>query len=520
MKNLCLSIVRSVKAALRRPLVCVLATLILGITIASLLTALCGVPNPTFPDEFAYLLSADTFASGRLSNPAHPLWHHFETYHQIQQPSYASKYPPGQGLVLAIGQLLGHPVVGSILAIGFSMAAVAWMLMGWLPRKYNGLIVLFLVCHPALQWVWGQSYWGGALAMAGSALMLGGLARLTKDFQFKYSLIAAMGAVLLANSRPFEGAVLTAVVGLVLLWKLATKSEWKVGPFLARVILPGFIVLGLGASWTLAYNHAVIGDAFKMPYMVHEETYGWTPFFLWQSPGEKPVHRHADMEIGYVKDKEKVEAAFQSVGDVVSIKTAATVRVLFFFCGGSLVVAFLCLPWLLTQQKYRLILGMAAPVFLAGMATPWEWPHYCAPAAPLVFLILLASWIKIWNLTRATPIARVLVLIAIIVVQVFWTTSVVKKQNGKRARIYAKKRAELTQQLRESPGRDLVVVRYPVPATGQWVYNTANIDRSEIVWAREISDQARQKLIKHFSDRNVWLLDTTVESPKLEPLAQ
>ena len=137
-----------------------------------------------------------------------------------------------------------------------------------------------------------------------------------------------------------------------------------------------------------------------------------------------------------------------------------------------------------------------------------------------MFLILLASWIKVWSLTRATPTARVLVLIGIIVVQVFWTTSVVKKQNGKRTRIYAKKRAELTQQLRESPGRDLVVVRYPVPATGQWVYNTANIDRSEIVWAREISDQARQKLIKHFSDRNVWLLDTTVESPKLEPLAQ
>lgn len=520
MKNLSLSFVRSAKATLGRPVVCVFTTLLLGIAIASLLTALLGVPNPAFPDEFAYLLSADTFASGRLSNPAHPLWHHFETFHQIQQPSYASKYPPGQGLVLAIGQLLGHPVIGSILAIGFSMAALAWMLTGWLPRKYNGLIVLFVVCHPGLQWAWGQSYWGGALAMMGSSLMLGAFARLTQEFQIKYSILAAMGAVLLANCRPFEGAVLTAVVGLALLLKLKTKPEWKVRPFLARVILPGFIVLGLGATWTMTYNRAVTGDVFKMPYKVHEETYAWTPLFLWQSPGEKPVHRHPDMEVSYVKDKENIEAAFETVGDVVSIKTAATVRVLWFFCGGSLVVAFLSLPFLLRRKKYRMALTMAVPVFFAGMATPWEWPHYCAPAAPLVFLILLASLIELWRLTRSAPRAKVLVLIGIVAVQIFWTISVVKKQNRKSERIYASKRAELTRQLKESPGRDLVVVRYPVPSNGQWVYNTANIDSSEIVWAREISDQARQELIKYFNDRTIWLLDTTAESPKLERLQQ
>ena len=423
--------------------------------------------------------------------------------------------------MLAIGQSLGgHPIIGSILSIGFSMAALAWMLTGWLPKKYNGLIVLFVVCHPALHWAWGQSYWGGALAMAGSSLMLGALVRLTKDFQIKYAIIAAMGTVLLANSRPFEGAVLTAVVGLALLTKLITKPQWKAGPFLARVILPGFIVLGFGAAWTMTYNHAVTGDALKMPYMIHEKTYGWTPFFLWQSPGEKPFHRHPDMEVGYVKDKEAVEAAFESTRDVVSIKTAATVRVLFFFCGGSLVIAFLSLPWLLKRQKYQLALAMAIPVFFAGMATPWEWPHYCAPAAPLVFLILLASWIEIWKLTRAAPKARVLVLIGIVAAQIYWTTAVVNKQNSKKERVYASKRAELTRQLEESPGRDLVVIRYPVPSKGQWVYNTANIDSSEIVWAREISDQGRQELIKHFNDRKIWLLDTTAESPKLERLDQ
>src|SRR3984893_18781156 len=73
-------------------------------------------PTPEIYDEFSHLLVADTLLHFPLANPPHALPQFFETFLVLQQPTYSSMYPIGQGSALALGRLLfGHPWAGVLL---------------------------------------------------------------------------------------------------------------------------------------------------------------------------------------------------------------------------------------------------------------------------------------------------------------------------------------------------------------------------------------------------------------------
>src|SRR5215207_4898030 len=133
-----------------------LIAFITSIAISVITSLVAPLPAPQFHDEFSYLLAGDTFARGRLTNPPHPLWEFFETFQVMSQPTYASKYPPGQGVFLALGQVIARdPIVGVWISTALACAAVAWMASAVLSRRWSMICGVLAAMHPQiLDWNW------------------------------------------------------------------------------------------------------------------------------------------------------------------------------------------------------------------------------------------------------------------------------------------------------------------------------------------------------------------------------
>jgi hypothetical protein len=320
------------------------------------------VPAPYVHDEFGYLLSADTFVQGRLTNPTHPLSVFFESFHVFFEPTYQSKYPPAQGLFLALGELLWDPILGVWLTWAAALAATCWMLRAVLPAGWALLGTALLLLNPYLFLIWGQSYWGGAVAAAGGALIFGSLLHARSRSSLVDGVALATGLFLLGNSRPFEG-ILTGLFAFAMLAYLLRRGwfEGRWPELVRRVLVPGALGLLAFVVWTMYYDWRVTGNPFQMPYFTYHP--------------ELSVHEDIRSYTG------SPERSF----------AGKSLRLVDGLLGRPLAIVF---PFLFLRRREPFVLLAALISYAVGMvvlAGSRAWPHYVAPVTCLIAFLCATS---------------------------------------------------------------------------------------------------------------------------------
>jgi hypothetical protein len=486
---------------------------------------LLGVPLPRYHDEFSYLLAADTFAHGRLTNPPHPMWVHLETFHVIWQPTYMSMYPPGQGLILALGERLGNPWIGQLLASALMGAAICWMLQGWIPPRWALLGGVLVVARLGLLSYFTNGYWSACLPAVGGALILGALPRIQQRAKKFHASVMAMGLFILANTRPYEGFLLALGVAIALFAWMFGRHRPPVRILLTRVILPLALSLVPLAAWTGYYYYRVTGSPFRMAYDVNRATYAMGRYFVWQKPWPQKTYHHAKMQAQYERElREATE--YQTLRGFLRRGRGKLYYFWQVYLVPPLPFVLIALPCAARDRRLR-VPWMIFAIFVMGLAVEvWFLPHYFAPAAALLYLFLMQCmrhlrWFE-WN---ERPVGQVFVR----AVSVVYVGTALLRIGLAVAHVHPEKewqhgdleRAAIVRELDALPGENVVLVRYApdFDLDREWVFNGADIDGSKIVWARDMGAERNQELRDYYRGRKFWIIEAD-GSAKLEPYEQ
>ncbi|MFP5206550.1 MAG: hypothetical protein ACLGSH_14435 [Acidobacteriota bacterium] len=516
-----------------------LAVISIGLSVFVLRIALLPLlpaPLPFVPDDFSFLLAADTFAHGRLTNPTPPMWTHFESIHITMAPTYQSMYFPGQGLLLAAGQVIFHdPWIAILFSSALMCGALTWALQAWLPANWALLGGCIAVLRLGVFSYWTNTYHaGGSLAALGGALVLGALPRLVKTSRFRYGLLIGTGISILALTRPYEGVLLCLPVGVVLgRWVMKGANRPPIAVLARRAVLPLALIVCTVTALGY-YDLKAFGKATTLPYTLDRQQYAIAPYYIWQNPRPEPHYRFVVMRRFYHEDELKFYLAVHTLQGFLPYSLEKVVYFFLYFAGFTLLFPLIMARRALLDRRVRFLL-ICILVLAGGMSIEiFYLPHYVAPftAAFYALGLQMMRHLRLWR-PEGKPVGLQIVrltvfsCVALSALRVFarplqiaqceWPPAWNCVWSGPEQ--FGAERASIEHRLDRLPGGQLVLVHYSAKHNpfDEWVYNSADIDQSKVVWARDMDPAENEDLMKYYRNRTVWLVEPDAIPARIVP---
>lgn len=226
---------------------------------------------PIIQDEQAYLLQARIFATGHWTGAVPPVPEFFEQVHVFVEPHLASKYPPGNSMLLVPGVWLGLPGLVPVL-----LSAVAGGLIFHLARQVSdpgvALLTWALWATSRTSLAWRASYLSENTTGVLWLLTLVALLLWTSRSRPRYLVVVSVALGWAFLTRPLSAVGFGAPILVLVAARVWRLKLWRQAALAMVAAIP---IVFLSFLW----QRETLGKWFTSPYAEYSREY---------APSEKP----------------------------------------------------------------------------------------------------------------------------------------------------------------------------------------------------------------------------------------
>jgi len=264
------------------------------------------------------------------------------------------------------------------------------------------------------------------------------------------------------------------------------------------------------AAWMAYYNFRVTGNALELPYIAHDRQYALLEPLLWQTHVRPaPAYSNAVLRDFWQADLREKQKAHRQM---LEAHVWDFLLMVGFLVGWPLALCMLAVArplWRDPIARRALLVGLIA--YIGPALDTRVWPHYAAAETVLAYILAACALRALRNAWPGVD-GPYLMWGALLVFALPTGLGLLTPSNrfllGSEEYIQGAKHAAVEQRLDKLPGEHLVLVSYGPrhQMYEELVYNRADIDRSKTIWARSLSPEKDAELIRHYPQRDVWLL--------------